>query len=52
MEKHIREVEDGSGRSLVVMMNRANGSGASRSKSGEAESLCQSLIWETVKRSS
>ena len=52
MEKHIREVEDGSGRSSVVMMNRANGSGAYQLRSGEAESLYQSLVWETVKRSS
>ena len=52
MEKHIREVEDGSGRSLVVMMSRANGSEASRSKSGEAERLRQSLVWEIVKQSS
>ena len=52
MEKHIREVEDGSGQSLVVMMNRANGSGASRSKNGEAERRRQILVWETVKRSS
>ena len=52
MEKHIWEVEDGSGRSLVVKMSRANGSGASQSRNGEAEILRQSLVWETVKRSS
>ena len=39
MEKHIREVKDESGQSLVVIMNRANGLGASRLRSGDAESL-------------
>ena len=52
MEEHIQEVEDGSGRSMLVMMNGANDWGKSLSGSGEAEILRQSRVWKTLEQSS